>query len=163
MINNIDVTLRDGCYQNGFCFPSDYAAKQAQILTESSVEWIEIGYRNGSFKPIANVGITGLSPDGYIRYIQNFALDVKIVVIAHLHNITTEYIQEMKANALSMIRLCIKADNQQPALELCKFTKSVGLRVITDFVRVSQVAVNRLIEVALLCQNAGADILYLAN
>lgn len=36
MINNIDVTLRDASYQNGF-FPSDYAAKHAQMLTESGV------------------------------------------------------------------------------------------------------------------------------
>lgn len=163
MINNIDVTLRDGGYQNGFCFPSDYAAKHAQMLTESGVEWIEIGYRNGSFKPIPNIGMTGLSPDSYIRYIHDFAPDVKIVVIAHPHNITTEDIQEMKANGLSMIRLCIKADNPQPALELCKFAKSVGLKVSINFVRVSQVDVKRLIEVALLCQNAGADILYLAD
>lgn len=32
MINNIDVTLRDGGYQNGFHFPTDYAIKHVQAL-----------------------------------------------------------------------------------------------------------------------------------
>ncbi len=31
MINNIDVTLRDGGYQNGFSFPSNYAVKHAGL------------------------------------------------------------------------------------------------------------------------------------
>lgn len=60
MINNIDVTLRDGGYQNNFSFPVDYAIKHVRALVGSGVEWIEIGYRNGSFKPIADIGLTGM-------------------------------------------------------------------------------------------------------
>ncbi|WP_279051455.1 3-hydroxy-3-methylglutaryl-CoA lyase [Cedecea davisae] len=163
MINNIDVTLRDGGYQNGFCFPSDYAAKHAQMLTESGVEWIEIGYRNGSFKPIPNIGMTGLTPDSYIHFIHAAAPEAKVVVIAHPHNITTEDIKEMKASGISMLRLCIKADNPQRAIELCKFAKSVGLKVSINLVRVSQASHDKLIEIAHLYQDAGADIFYLAD
>ncbi|MGK4333690.1 3-hydroxy-3-methylglutaryl-CoA lyase [Lonsdalea quercina] len=163
MINNIDVTLRDGGYQNGFSFPSNYAVKHAQTLTESGVEWIEIGYRNGSFKPIPNIGLTGISPDKYIDAIHRAAPNVKIVVIAHPHNITTDDITKMKAHGVSMLHLCIKAANPQPALALCKFAKKAGIQVSMNVVRVSQISSSRLIELANLSQAAGADIIYLAD
>lgn len=163
MINNIDVTLRDGGYQNGFSFPSYYAVKHAKTLTESGVKWIEIGYRNGSFKPIPNIGLTGISPDKYIGAIHRSTPNVKIVVIAHPHNITTDDITKMKSHGVSMLRLCIKASNPQPALELCKFAKMADIQVSMNVVRVSQVSSSRLIELANLSQAAGADIIYLAD
>lgn len=77
MINNIDVTLRDGGYQNGFHFPTDYAIKHVQALVESGVEWIEIGYRNGSFKPIPDIGITGVSPGEHLEEVIRRAENVE--------------------------------------------------------------------------------------
>lgn len=163
MINNIDVTLRDGGYQNGFSFSLDYAVKHAQMLTESGVEWIEIGYRNGSFKPIPNIGLTGISSNRYINFIHQAAPNVRIVVIAHPHNITTDDITQMKMYGVSLLRLCIKADNPQPALDLCKFAQIMDMKTSMNIVRVSQVSISRLIELAGLCQEAGADIIYLAD
>ncbi|KER04173.1 hypothetical protein LGZ99_18830 [Photorhabdus temperata] len=54
MVNNVDVTLRDGGYLNNFNFTTEYAIKHVEALTKSGVEWSEIGYRNGSFKPISS-------------------------------------------------------------------------------------------------------------
>lgn len=150
MINNIDVTLRDGGYQNGFQFPTDYAVKHTRTLVESGVEWIEIGYRNGSFKPIPNIGITGMSPDNYISLLHDSVPDAKLVVIAHPHNITQDDIKKMKMHGVSLLRLCIKTDNPKPALTLCEYAKQVGLKVSVNFTRASQINVSRLIDVILL-------------
>lgn len=116
MINNIDVTLRDGGYQNGFRFPSDYAVKHTHMLTESGVEWIEIDYRNGSFKPIPSIGLTEISSENHIELIHKSAPNVKIIVIAHPRNIAPDDVKKMKACGVSLLRLCIKADNSQQHL-----------------------------------------------
>ncbi len=163
MINNIDVTLRDGGYQNNFHFPLDYAVKHVQALSQSGVEWMEIGYRNGSFKPMPDMGITGHSPDSYIKAIHDAVPEAKIVVIAHPHNITENDVVNMKNNGVSLLRLCIKTDNPQPALALCEIAKSIGLTVSVNITRVSQITVSQLLDVAMLCQSAGTDIIYLAD
>lgn len=163
MIKNIDVTLRDGGYQNGFNFPTSYAIKHVDALVQSGVEWIEIGYRNGSFKPISNIGITGLSPDEYIQRIHHAVPNAKLVVIAHPHNINNDDVVRMKLHGVKMLRICIKTDNPQPALELCTFAKMSGLHVSINFTRVSQINVNTLIDVAAQCEKAGADIICIAD
>jgi len=163
MINNIDVTLRDGGYQNNFHFPTDYAIKHVRALVDSGVEWIEIGYRNGSFKPIPDIGMTGMSCDSYIQQIHNAVPEAKLVVIAHPHNIDQEDIISMKMLGVAMLRICIKTDNPQPALALCEFAKKNGLSVSMNFTRASQINAKTLVEVATQCEKAGADIIYIAD
>ncbi|CDO40270.1 hypothetical protein BHOIPH791_04230 [Bartonella henselae] len=56
MLKNLDVTLCDGGYRNQFSFSLDYVIEHIKNLIDARVEYIEIGYRNGSFKPMNNVG-----------------------------------------------------------------------------------------------------------
>ncbi|MDE1483349.1 3-hydroxy-3-methylglutaryl-CoA lyase [Xenorhabdus bovienii] len=163
MVNNIDVTLRDGGYLNNFNFTTEYAINHVETLTKSGMEWFEIGYRNGSFKPISNIGLTGMSPDSYIWDIHRAVPEAKLVVIAHPHNINADDIHAMKMNGVSLLRLCIKADNPQPCLELCEITRAIGMAVSINFTRVSQLSVSKIIEVVKQCEHAGADIIYLAD
>ncbi|MDE1476354.1 hypothetical protein [Xenorhabdus bovienii] len=79
MVNNIDVTLRDGGYLNNFNFTTEYAINHVETLTKSGMEWFEIGYRNGSFKPISNIGLTGMSPDSYIWDIHRAVPEAKVL------------------------------------------------------------------------------------
>lgn len=48
-------------------------------------------------------------------------------------------------------------------MELCEFAKLSGLRVSINFTRVSQINVNTLIDVAVQCEKAGADIICIAD
>ncbi|MDE9553083.1 helix-turn-helix domain-containing protein [Xenorhabdus bovienii] len=98
MVNNIDVTLRDGGDLNNFNFTTEYAINHVETLTKSGMEWFEIGYRNGSFKPISNIGLTGMSPDSYIWDIHRAVPEAKLVVIAHPHNINADDIHAMLYN-----------------------------------------------------------------
>jgi len=163
MINNIDVTLRDGGYQNMFNFPIDYVIEHVGAMASAGVEFVEIGYRNGSFKPIPNIGLTGLSSNNYIQQINNAVPEAKIVVMAHPTNIELNDLKMMKENGVNLLRLCIKIDDPQPCLRLCELAKSLDLNISINFTRVSQISVSKLIDVSLLCESAGADILYLAD
>ncbi|WFQ78923.1 3-hydroxy-3-methylglutaryl-CoA lyase [Xenorhabdus sp. SF857] len=163
MVNNIDVTLRDGGYLNNFNFTKEYAINHVKTLLKGGVEWFEIGYRNGSFKPIPNIGLTGISPDSYISDIHQMVPKAKLVVIAHPHNINVHDIHAMKANGISLLRLCIKTDNPQPCLALCETAQSIGMAVSINFIRVSQLSINKVIEITKQCEHAGANIIYLAD
>lgn len=163
MINNIDVTLRDGGYQNNFSFTAEYAITHVEAMVKAGVEYVEIGYRNGSFKPIPNIGLTGISPNKYIEKIHTNVPEAKLVIIAHPHNISESDIYDMKGAGVDTIRLCIKSDNTKPTLTLCELAKKVGLNVCINVTRVSQVPTLSIIEMAQLCELSGADVLYLAD
>ncbi|USA55383.1 hypothetical protein NDN13_09430 [Acinetobacter sp. C32I] len=163
MINNIDVTLRDGGYQNNFSFTAEYAITHVEAMVKAGVEYVEIGYRNGSFKPIPNIGLTGISPNKYIEKIHTNVPEAKLVIIAHPHNISESDIYDMKSAGVDTIRLCIKSDNTKPTLTLCELAKKVGLNVCINVTRVSQVPTLSIIEMAQLCELSGADVLYLAD
>ncbi|PHM44973.1 4-hydroxy-2-oxovalerate aldolase [Xenorhabdus mauleonii] len=163
MINNIDVTLRDGGYLNNFNFTIEYAINHIDALRNGGVEWFEIGYRNGSFSSVPNIGLTGLSPDSYIAGIHQMVPEAKLAVIAHPHNINVSDIHAMKASGVSLLRLCIKTDNPQACLALCEAAKAIGITVSINFTRVSQLSINKIIEITKQCEHSGADIIYLAD
>ena len=57
-INLLDCTLRDGGYYNNWDFSTNFAKNYLKVLSKTSVNIIEIGFR----KPINNIGS---GPSGY--------------------------------------------------------------------------------------------------
>ncbi|QEE09767.1 4-hydroxy-2-oxovalerate aldolase [Bartonella kosoyi] len=96
MLKNLDVPLRDGGYRNQFSFSLDYIIEHIKNLMHSQVEYVEIGYRKGSFKPMDNVGQTALCSNDYIQLLHKAVPDAKLVIIAHPHNINQSDIRELK-------------------------------------------------------------------
>ncbi|WP_286296850.1 hypothetical protein [Vibrio apostichopi] len=163
MINNIDVTLRDGGYQNNFNFSLQYAITHVKRVADSQIEWIEIGYRNGSFKPISNIGITGRGENEYIREIHNAVPHANLCMIAHAHNISYQDIDEMKEAGVGMLRLCLNASSAEATYDYVQYAKQRGFKVCVNATRVSQLSITSLVELAWKAEMAGADVFYLAD
>jgi 4-hydroxy 2-oxovalerate aldolase len=95
MIVNLDVTLRDGGYRNNFDFPLDYALHHAREGVAAGMEWVEIAYRNGSFKPKPGIGRTGVGADDYIRAVAEVVSPDRICMILHPKNLTEDDLPRM--------------------------------------------------------------------
>lgn len=162
-ISNIDVTLRDGGYRNGFQFELDYARDHIRQMGQSGIEWTEIGYRNGSFKPIINIGDMGMTPDSYIQLMREATQASCICVMAHPKNIDAAEIEHMRRLGVDMLRFCM--DNERPEMtrNYIKLAKSLGFIVSLNLTRVSHQTLKQLIYSAELGCNAGADVIYLAD
>ena len=93
----IDVTLRDGGYRNNFNFSMDYVLDHARLVQASGVEYIEVGYRNGSIVHYENMGLTAYGSNEYIKTLKHELPGVKLVLIAHAANITDADIHEKYA------------------------------------------------------------------
>ena len=62
----LDCTLRDGGYYNNWDFSTNLSKNYLNVLSKTSVDVIEIGFR----KPISNIG-SGPRINGYVkRYAQ---------------------------------------------------------------------------------------------
>jgi len=162
-LKNIDVTLRDGGYRNLFSFSENYARQHVQMVDRSGVEWIEIGYRNGSFKPIDNIGQTGVSPDAYICAMREAAKRPCICVMVHPKNISESDLAHMRGLGVDMLRFCADQQNMARTLDYVRTAKQLGYIVCFNLTRISQHSAKTMARQAEQAVEAGANVIYLAD
>ncbi|MEV6479248.1 hypothetical protein [Streptomyces sp. NPDC051576] len=163
MVTNLDVTLRDGGYRNNFDFPLDYALHHARESVAAGVEWVEIGYRNGSFQPKPGVGPTGVGADDYIRAVAEVIPPERICMILHPKNIEDDDLTLMYEAGVRLVRFCLPSKTPEPGLAMLRKAADLGFTTTVNLTRVSQLDRRRLVELAALSEDAGADVIYLAD
>ncbi|MEU1532513.1 hypothetical protein [Streptomyces fagopyri] len=163
MIVNLDVTLRDGGYRNNFDFPLDYALHHARESVAAGMEWVEIGYRNGSFKPKPGIGRTGVGADDYIRAVAEVVSPDRLCMILHPKNITEDDLPRMYDAGVRLIRFCLPSGAPEQGLALLSRAVDLGFTTTVNLTRVSQLDRRRLVELAARSGDAGADVVYLAD
>ncbi|WP_105167294.1 3-hydroxy-3-methylglutaryl-CoA lyase [Pseudoalteromonas sp. T1lg23B] len=159
----IDVTLRDGGYRNRFNFSLDFVQNHVKSMYESGVDYVEIGYRNGSVVPIKGMGITGFSENQYIQAIREVVPDMKLVVIAHAKNITEQDVHDMADMGVSMVRFCTTPENIDATLKLSAISKQRNMTTGINFVRISSIADSQLAELVKRVDKSCADVIYFAD
>ncbi|AZM74775.1 3-hydroxy-3-methylglutaryl-CoA lyase [Streptomyces sp. KPB2] len=163
MVINLDVTLRDGGYRNNFDFPLDYARHHVRESVAAGMEWIEIGYRNGSFKPRPDIGRTGLGADDYIRALAEVVPPEHLCMIVHPKNITEDDLPRMYEAGARMVRFCLPSGAPEAGLALLARAVDLGFTTTVNITRVSQLDGRRLAELAAMSGDSGADVVYLAD
>lgn len=160
---NIDVTLRDGGYRNDFGFVLDYVLTHAQLSVEAGFDWIEVAYRNGPFKQVSNLGLTGRGEDDLIRAVADVVSPERVGLILHSKNITAEDIPAMYRAGARLLRFCVSAANPGPDLENIARAKDAGFTVCANLTRVSQLETREIIDIVIGVTDAGVDTVYLAD
>jgi len=159
----LDVTLRDGGYRNGFSFSREYAREHLRRMTNAGIEWIEIGYRNGSFKAIPNIGTTGLSPDSYLQAMRAETADRRLCVMFHPKNITLADLDRMRELGVDMVRACWDGERADLSAQFAQHAKALGFTVCVNLTRISSQPPKRLLGAAERARESGADVVYLAD
>lgn len=163
MVINLDVTLRDGGYRNNFDFPLEYVLHHARESVAAGMEWVEIGYRNGSFKPQPGIGRTGAGADDYIRAVAEVVPPERLCMILHPKNITGDDLPRMYEAGIRLVRFCLPAGAPESGLALLTKAAGLGFTTTVNITRVSQLDRRRLVELAAMSGDAGADVVYLAD
>lgn len=162
-IKLMDVTLRDGGYRTNFNFPLEFVHFILSKLDNAGIEYIEIGYRNGSIKPIPNIGITGICDDKYISYCRNLIKRAKLTVMLHPKNISPRDILELADNGVDSIRICYNSNTIEPDLEPISIAKKNKLEVCCNITRISQSSCDQMATLVKKIINQGADVIYFAD
>lgn len=160
---NIDVTLRDGGYRNSFDFELDYVLTHVKASVDAGFDWVEVGYRNGSFKPMFPLGLTGRGEDSLISAVANEIGPDHVGLILHPRNIGPEDIPAMYRAGARLLRVCVATGNPGPALDSIRQAKDTGFVVCGNLTRVSHLETGRVAEIVGEVSNAGADTVYLAD
>ncbi|MCD6047104.1 MAG: 4-hydroxy-2-oxovalerate aldolase [Gammaproteobacteria bacterium] len=162
-VNLIDVTLRDGGYKNNFNYSYNDVERIINGLDGSGVTHIEVGYRNGSFKPIPNIGITGTCPDHYLTFCRKLIQQAKLTVILHPKNLQLHELEVLKDLGVDTLRICIGPSYTDRDLSFISYAKQLQFEVSANITRSSQYAAQQIGDLAGKLLEYGADIIYLAD
>lgn len=137
-IQILDVTLRDGGYRNNFHFNQEQIRNILNALDQSGMEYIEIGYRNGSLNAIPNIGVVGLCPKHYIAFCRKLITRSKIAVMIHPKNIAYSDLLELKECGVDLVRICIAKNGYEIAVPVIEHCIALGFTVSINFTRMSR-------------------------
>lgn len=143
-ISILDASLRDGGHRTNFHFKDDDLKKILVPLDNSGIEYIEIGYRNGSLHPIENIGKAGICPKDYLLYCQSLIKKAKIAVMVHPNNVTEQDLLELKNCGVKLIRICIAKNDMANAIPIIKLAKNLNLETSINVIHISYYTDNEL-------------------
>lgn len=136
-IQLLDASLRDGGHRTNFHFQDCDLQVILPALDKSGIEYIEVGYRNGSIHPIENLGRAGSCPKDYLLFCRTLVKKAKMAVMAHPRNINQEDLIELKNCGVNMLRICIAKNDHSNSLPVIKMAKNENLKVSANFIHMS--------------------------
>ncbi len=134
----IDVTIRDGGYKFNFNFTNIFLQNVITGLDQAGIDYIEVGYRNGSFNPINNIGNAGLCSYDYLQFCRKFISQSKLTVMIHPKNIKQHDIREMKECGVDCIRVCFPVSDMRLGFQTIEMIKDSGVEFFVNITRASQ-------------------------
>jgi 4-hydroxy 2-oxovalerate aldolase len=162
-IKLLDVSLRDGGHRTNFHFKDDDLKTILTSLDSSGIDYIEIGYRNGSLHPIPNLGRAGFCDQDYLKFCRSLINEAKIAVMIHPGNIADIDIKNLKDCGVHLLRICVTRGGVATALPLIKLIKDSGMNVSVNFIHASQYEEKELDIVVDMAMNHHPDIVYFAD
>lgn len=162
-IQLLDASLRDGGHRTNFHFQDEALKEILPALDRSGIEYIEIGYRNGSLHPINNLGRAGWCDKEYINFCRALILNAKMAVMAHPANITQDDLLELKNCGVDLLRICIAKDLFAAAIPVINQAKQIGLEVSVNFIHISYYTNTELDAVIAEANLQQPDMIYFAD
>ncbi|KTD34889.1 4-hydroxy-2-oxovalerate aldolase [Legionella moravica] len=162
-IQLLDASLRDGGHRTNFHFSDDELRGILLPLDNSGVEFIEIGYRNGSLHPIANIGRAGITGRDYLLFCQSLIKKSTIAVMAHPNNISETDLLELKECGVGLLRICIAKNKLADAFSVIQLAQKLKFLVSVNFIHMTYYTDDELDEVVEQVSHYKPDIIYFAD
>lgn len=159
----LDVSLRDGGHRTNFHFKDNELREILTLLDNAGLEYIEIGYRNGSLHSVDSPGRAGLCEEEYLKLCQSLIKKAKITVMAHPEKVNRTDLEELKHYGVSLLRLCIAKGEVETAFPVIDLCKELGLETAANFINMSNYGDNELDEVVEAIAKHTPDMIYFAD
>ncbi|CAM2917322.1 4-hydroxy-2-oxovalerate aldolase [Legionella worsleiensis] len=159
----LDASLRDGGHRTNFHFSDEQLRGILQPLDNTGIEFIEIGYRNGSLHPIKNIGRAGITDRDYLLFCQSLIKKSTIAVMAHPNNINENDLLELKNCGVGMLRICIAKNKLAEAVPVIKLAQKLKLMVSVNFIHMTYYTDEELDEVVEQVCRHKPDVIYFAD
>ena len=162
-IHILDASLRDGGHRTNFDFSDNNLQEILISLDNSGIDYIEIGYRNGSLHPIENIGRAGLCDKNYLGLCRSLINKSIIAVMAHPHNVTEQDLIELKDSGVGLLRICIAKGGLNEAIPVIEMAKKINLQVSANFIHMTYYTEEELDKVVDEVSQYKPDMIYFAD
>ena len=162
-LNLLDASLRDGGHRSNFHFQDHELKGILPSLDQSGIEYIEIGYRNGSLHPINNLGRAGWCAKEYVLFCRSLIKNAEIAVMAHPNNVSDADLMELKNCGVDLLRVCSAKNQLSSTLALIEKAKKAGLKVSVNFIHISYYTNTELDTVMEQVTHYEPDLIYFAD
>lgn len=162
-ITLLDVSLRDGGHRTNFHFQNNELEEILLPLDDSGIEYIEIGYRNGTTASIKDLGRAGWCMKEYLSFCHSLIKKAKIAVMVYPNNINQEDLLELKACGVDLLRICLAKNQIAPSLTTIAMARQANLKVALNFMNISSYKKNELDKVMNQISHYEPDIIYFAD
>ncbi|WP_253264764.1 4-hydroxy-2-oxovalerate aldolase [Legionella longbeachae] len=158
----LDTSLRDGGHRTNFNFTDTELKEILQPLDTSGIEYLEIGYRNGSLAPI-DIGRAGWCAKEYLIFCRSLVKQAKIAVMIYPNNVTQNDLNELKECGIDLLRICISKGELESALPKIKMARIANMNVAINLTHTSCYKEYELDEVMKQIHDSSPDIIYFAD
>lgn len=162
-IQVLDVSLRDGGHRTNFHFQPDELEGILTPLDKSGLEYIEIGYRNGSLHPIDNLGRAGFCAKDYLLLCKSLLKNAKMAVMVHPKNVEKSDLIELKESGVDLLRICIAKGETASAFPIIAMAKELNLASSANFIHMSYYKEKDLDEAVYAIVKHNPDMIYFAD
>lgn len=158
MLKLMDCTLRDGANVVGKGFDAELTNLMLQGLTESHVDYIEMGNAGGA-GAYEVAGFTKALPDEeYLKIAQPYLHKGSLIgMFLNAKRYREAYVERAANGGLDFLRIGLDADEVEPALAPLKKIKSLGLRAFYSAMKAYLVKPEQLAETAKKLEAGGLD------
>ncbi|NSL18878.1 4-hydroxy-2-oxovalerate aldolase [Tatlockia micdadei] len=163
IIKVLDASLRDGGHRTNFHFNDKDLEEILKLLDQSGLEYIEIGYRNGSLHPIENLGRAGLCEKEYLLFCRSLIKNAKIAVMAHPENVKKRDLEELKACGITLLRICIAKSQVESAYPVLSWAKELDLETSANLIHMSYYKENELDQAVEVLSCHNPNMIYFAD
>lgn len=162
-IQVLDVSLRDGGHRTNFHFADQELQQVLTALDKAGIEYIEIGYRNGSAQPVMNMGRAGLCQKDYLLFCNALIKHAKMAVMVFPKNVDQDDLLELKNCGVGLIRICVLKGKLDEAFTTLQMAKDLGFEVavnLTNMTHYQEFELDEVIEKLIPYQ---PDVIYFAD
>jgi 4-hydroxy 2-oxovalerate aldolase len=158
----LDVTLRDGGYQNNWDFSQEHAIEIVRLLVAAGIDHIEIGYRNSPPNE-HGVKLTGQTPDDYVAAVREHVPTAKLAVMYAPCLVTETDLEKLAELGVSMVRCSLPHTSPEQGFPLIKRGHDLGMISTANMTNVTQYRLDDLVDLCNRVIDNGCDVIYIAD
>jgi len=164
-IKVLDCTIRDGGLMNDHYFTDEFVREVYRALSESGIDYMEMGYRSSKeLYPSKDFGTWKYCDDEKIREITGgIESNLKLSVMVDAHRVKEQQFVKADESPFDMVRVATYVKDMDKAIELVKKCHDLGYETTVNIMAISKEIEPDMIEALDQLAESPVDVVYVVD
>jgi 4-hydroxy 2-oxovalerate aldolase len=164
MVKIIDCTLRDGGYYNNWDFDIDFIQNYINGISDTGIEFSEIGYSSFYLKKTNKVGLSGNVNISFLNKI-SIPNNLNLGVMINLDNFELSEIKKINPvfNKLNFVRIACNIDNVYKLSKITPLLRKFDLKIFVNLMQIDLLNDSEISAALSIINKNHVDVFYFAD